>query len=151
MTDLSSITLSSDVTVWHDIIVTLDRKVGHFEEKLARLQVANAELRAENVRLKARIIELEHPLGKSGRSSSKPPSSDGLAMAKSKAKPGQRKRSSGGQPGHKGHTFYAGKRLWKYSNEFFKRSFPHQKNAPLGCFLQTKVPKTTNTCLGRTP
>ena len=104
VTDISSITLSSDVTVLHEIIVKLDRKVGQFEEKLARFQADNTELRAENARLKARIIELEHRLGKTSRNSGKPPSSDGLAKARSKARPGQGNRSTGGQPGHGGHT-----------------------------------------------
>lgn len=80
--------MSSDVTILHEIIVKLDRKVVHFEEKFARLQADNTELRAENARLKARIIELEHRFGKTSRNSSKPPASDGLAKAMSKAKPG---------------------------------------------------------------
>ena len=83
-------TSSTDVTVLRDLIVKLDWQ--------------NRLLLKENAQLKVRITELEHRLGKSSRNSSKPPSSDGLAKAKSKAKPGQRKRSSGGQPGHKGHT-----------------------------------------------
>ncbi len=106
----------TDVTVLHDVIVTFDKQVRRLEDDLSkatdkinrvveenmRLNDENAELRAENVRLKARILALEHRLGKSSRNSSKPPSSDGLAKAKVKS--GRRKRSSGGQPGHKGHT-----------------------------------------------
>ena len=86
MTDITSITSSTDLTLLRDFVVKQDRQM--------RL------LLKENAQLKARIIALEHRLGKSSRNSSKPPSSDGLA----KAKPGHRKRSSGGQPGHKGHT-----------------------------------------------
>ena len=104
----------TDVAVLHDMIVTFDKQVRRLEDDLSkathkinrvveektRLKAEKTELRAENVRLKARIMALEHRLGKTSRNSSKPPSSDGLA----KAKPGQRKRSSGGQLGHKGHT-----------------------------------------------
>ena len=96
-----------DVTVLHDLIVTFDKQVRRLEDDLSKATdkinrgvEEKTRLQDENVRLKAYIIELEHRLGKSSRNSSKPPSSDGLA----KAKPGHRKRSSGGQPGHKGHT-----------------------------------------------
>ena len=93
----------TDVTVLHDVIVTFDKQVRRLEDDLSkatdkinrvveenmRLNDENAELRAENVRLKARILALEHRLGKSSRNISKPPSSDGLAKAKAKVKPGK--------------------------------------------------------------
>lgn len=78
MTDIAHLTPSSVVTVRSDIIVKLDRQVGHLEEKLSqathkinllteehiRLQTENAEARAKNILLEARIMELEHRLDK---------------------------------------------------------------------------------------
>lgn len=61
-----------------------------------------AELREENVQLKARIAELESRLNQNSRNSSKPPSADGFRRPPSQRKKGE--RSPGGQKGHKGHT-----------------------------------------------
>lgn len=90
MTDVSSITSSTDVTILRELIVKLDRQ--------------NRLLLEENAQLKVRITELEHRLGKSSHNSSKTPSSDGSVKARAKARPGKGNRPSGGQPGHKGHT-----------------------------------------------
>ncbi len=89
MTDITSITSSTDVTILRDLVIKQDRQI--------RL------LLKANAQLKVRITELEHRFGKSSRNSSKPPSSDGLAKARAKAKPGKGDRPSGGQPGHEGH------------------------------------------------
>jgi len=52
-------------------------------------------------RLEARVRDLEERLDTDSRNSSKPPSSDGPAAAKTRKPPTGRK--PGGQPGHKGH------------------------------------------------
>ena len=111
-------TSSTDVSVLIDRIVKLDRQVGQLEEKFSqstdkntllmeeniRLQTENAGLRAENIRLEVRIGELEHRLNKTSRNSSKPPSSDGFAKLRVKARDGKSGRSSGGQFGYRGQT-----------------------------------------------
>ncbi len=96
VTDISTITSVTDVTVLHDIIVTFDKQVRRLEEDLSKvtdkinqiveentrfkdeivcfkaLDFAFKQTQAENVRLKARIIEPEHRLGKTSRNSGKP-------------------------------------------------------------------------------
>ncbi len=74
----------------------LENDLSKATDKINRVVEEKTRLQDENAQLKARIIAFEHRLGKTSRNSSNPPSSDGLA----KSKPGQRKRSSGGQPGH---------------------------------------------------
>lgn len=87
------------------------------EEEVRKLQEAYRELKEqaeqkdrrieelEGLLMSAllRIEELERRLGKDSHNSSKPPSSDGL-----RRKPGKGRRksqkTSGGQPGHQGHT-----------------------------------------------
>ncbi len=49
------------------------------------------------------VIALEERLNKSSRNSSRPPSSDGPAVPKGKAKKKPSGRRPGGQPGHKRH------------------------------------------------
>ena len=56
---------------------------------------------AQIERLETRVRELEERLGTTSHNSSKPPSSDGPAVAKPRKPPTGRK--PGGQPGHKGH------------------------------------------------
>jgi transposase len=55
--------------------------------------------------LKARIAELERRLGLNSTNSSKPPAAEGLAKPpRTQSTRSKSKKSSGGQPGHKGHT-----------------------------------------------
>jgi transposase len=70
-------------------------------EELAALVV---ELRAENLRLQARIAELEVRLGQNSRNSSRPPSSDGLDKPEPKSLRKRSGRKPGGQPGRRGGT-----------------------------------------------
>src|SRR6266702_2788284 len=83
------------------------------EEELQALREENRTLKAlvaELLPLKeqlaqanARIKELEERLAKDSRTSSKPPSSDGLArLPRSSRRPSERR--PGGQAGHPGHT-----------------------------------------------
>ena len=92
------------------------------DKKIAQLEAENARLRADNSELKAlvssqaellklipilqaRIVELERRLGLNSKTSSKPPSSDGLKkQARTVSMKKQGKKSSGGQQGHEGNT-----------------------------------------------
>jgi len=70
-------------------------------EQLAALVV---ELSARPAEADARIAELEAQLGKNGRNSSKPPSSDGPAKPAPRSLRGKSGRRPGGQAGHRGQT-----------------------------------------------
>ena len=69
---------------------------------MARLRWDNAQLREENIRLKARVAELEERLGQNSRNSSKPPATDPPSTPDRPPRSGSG-RSPGGQPGHPGH------------------------------------------------
>ena len=71
-------------------------------EEVARLRWDNAQLREENIRLKARVAELEERWGQNSQNSSKPPSTDPPSTPDRPPRSGSG-RSPGGQPGHPGH------------------------------------------------
>ncbi len=83
------------------------------EEELAALREENRLLKAlvaqllplkeQLARAEARIKELEERLGKDSRSSSNPPSSDGLGHLPRRSRPASDK-DPGGQQGHAGQT-----------------------------------------------
>src|SRR3954462_2807544 len=69
------------------------------------LQAENAQLRADNAVLTARLAELERRLGLNSSNSCKPPSSDGLKKSpRVSSLRDQTGRKSGGQIGHPGKT-----------------------------------------------
>lgn len=68
------------------------------------LQIELEALRAENERLKARVVEVEARLAANSANSSKPPSSDGLMKPTPKSLRRRSGRKAGGQDGHPGRT-----------------------------------------------
>ena len=83
-----------------DRVAKLEAQGARLIEAVAARDAEIADLRAENVRLRARVAELEAKLGQNSTNSHKPPSSDPPETRPSKS-PSGRKR--GAQPGHKPH------------------------------------------------
>src|SRR5579872_6725409 len=86
--------------------MTKDEELQALREENRLLKALVAELlplKEQLAQATARIKELEERLGKDSRTSSKPPSSDGLArLPRSSRRPSGKR--PGGQPGHAGHT-----------------------------------------------
>jgi transposase len=72
----------------------------------AALAAQNETMRRENAALSARVAELERRLGLNSATSSKPPSSDGLAKKPPRTRSLRRRsnKAAGGQKGHPGKT-----------------------------------------------
>jgi hypothetical protein len=77
-------------------------------EELERLRQENERLRQENTEHKKRIADLERQLAlrqQNSTTTSKPPSSDGLAgQQRQRGRRVKSRRKPGGQPGHPGHS-----------------------------------------------
>lgn len=70
---------------------------------ITALLMQNHQQAERIVQLENRVKELERKLGQNSNNSSKPPSSDGFHKPAPKSLRGKSGKSSGGQPGHKGH------------------------------------------------
>src|SRR5450755_3089115 len=86
--------------------MTKDEELQALREENRILKALVAELlplKEQLAQANARITELEERVGKDSRTSSKPPSSDGLArLPRSSRRPSGKR--PGGQAGHPGHT-----------------------------------------------
>ena len=80
----------------------LRKRLADAESQVELLQGALDEVRAQNVTLAGKVLDLEARLGANSGNSSKPPSSDGPEAARPKQRggAGSKKRKRGGQPGH---------------------------------------------------
>lgn len=80
----------------------MSKRNRQLEKQVKALTEKVAQLCQENLRLKARVSELEERLGQNSRNTSKPPSSDPPSTPPPPPKTGSG-RKPGGQPGHQGH------------------------------------------------
>ncbi|MCB0836873.1 MAG: hypothetical protein KDD99_09455, partial [Bacteroidetes bacterium] len=97
---------------YEDRLTLLSLRMEAVEGDLSALKSVNQQLRAENASLRAQNAELEAQLAemaaklkayevvKDSRNSNKPPSQDMIKQTESRRK--RSKKSTGGQPGHKG-------------------------------------------------
>ncbi len=90
--------------------MSVGKRLGRLEARLAQLGRENVELRADNARLRGENVELRADnarlrgeLDKNSSNSGKPPSSDSPAQRAERPKKPGSGRKPGGQPGHEGH------------------------------------------------
>lgn len=89
---------------WRDLrIEELERALIDRDRMIAELRAVVSAQAAQIAALTAKVIALETRLNASSRNSSRPPSSDGPAVRKSKSGKKPSGRPPGGQPGHKRH------------------------------------------------
>jgi hypothetical protein len=84
-----------------DVVALIAQLVSDFVAGLGQQQELIDQLQSQTA-------ALEEQKAKNSRNSSKPPSSDGLQKPRPKSQQKPSGKKTGGQPGHKGHTF----KLW---------------------------------------
>lgn len=124
------------VTLVKDLNNGLSCQIGSLTSEITTLNNEINTLKKVNLQFSNRISELEARLNKNSSNSSKPPSSDGYKKKTIKNNRDKTGKSSGGQPGHEGHT------LCKVETPDFVVNAPLEEHCDCGCDLNHVEDKT---------